>query len=147
MKVAFPILHDPDDLENTRTWFTYTPIIGWIVGSARQFRNEARFVSRAIDRGIVPESEWEAYEYSQEIRRQIEKIVIEHAYPENSTFHPLDPFELMIVLRYGDLNEVEIVMELEKEFGFDFTDEILEWLVEEKVTFIDFIRFIEARNS
>ncbi len=145
--MPFPLLHDPHSLENTRTWFTYIPIIGWIVGSARQLRNEAKLVSQSIDRGVVPESEWEAYEYNREIRHKIEKIVIEHAYPENSTFHPLDPFELMIVLRYGDLNEVEIIMKIEDAFDFDFDSPLCDWLVEEKVSFIDFIRFIEKKTS
>lgn len=144
--VSFPLLHDPDDLEDTRTWFTRIPIIGWIIGAARQYRNEAKLVNQPINRGVVSESEWEVYEYDVQIRRKIEKIVIEYAYPEDSTFHPLDPFELMIVLRYGDLNEVEIMMELEKEFGFDFDNELCDWLIDKKVTFIDFIRYIEQAN-
>ena len=62
-----------------------------------------------------------------------------------STFHPYDPFELMMELRYGDLKEVEIMRDIEDAFGIEFTDELCDWLVRDKVSFIDFIRFLERR--
>ena len=51
----------------------------------------------------------------------------------------------MMVLRYGDLKEVEIMRDIEDAFGIEFTDELCDWLVRDKVSFIDFIRFLERR--
>ena len=105
--------------------------------------NERRLVQQAVERGPIPESEWEKHQYSHDIRKKLERIVIDHAFPPKSTFHPLDPFELMMVLRYGDLNEIEIMMAIEDEFGVEMDEELIDWIVKERVTFIEFIRFLE----
>jgi len=139
----FPLLHDPEEMENTNTWLTRIPIIGWQIGGFRQYRNEAELVREAVRRGQVPESEWEKHKYDKAIREKLEQIVINWAYPKGSTFHPEDPFELMMVLRYGDLNEVAIMRDIEHAFDIKFTVELGEWLVQDKVSFIDFIHYIE----
>ena len=105
--------------------------------------NERKLVQQAVERGIIPESEWEKHQYSYDIRKKLERIVIDHAFPQKSTFHPLDPFELMMVLRYGDLNEIEIMMAIEDEFGVEMGEELIDWILKKKVTFIDFIHFLE----
>ena len=111
---------------------------------ARQIRTEKALVNQAIDRGRVPESAWAPYIYDEAIRRKIEEIVIDCAYPKGSTFHPLDPVELMFVLRYGDLNEVEILMAVEEQLGFKVHDSLATRLIDEHTTFIDFIRLVES---
>lgn len=80
----------------------------------RQLKTERALVDQAVARGPAPESAWSAYTYTEAIRQTIEEIVINHAFPKGSTFHPHDPVELMFVLRYGDLNEIEIVMDIEE---------------------------------
>ena len=139
----FPLLHDPEDTENTNTWITKIPIVGSDIGYSRQRRNETKLVRQAVRRGRVPESEWEKHKYNKVVRSKLEQIVIDSAYPKGSTFHPQDPFELMMVLRYGDLNEVEIMADIEHAFGIKFTDQLCEWLVRDKAPFIDFIHYIE----
>lgn len=139
-----PLLHDPDDLEQTDSWFCKIPIVGWQIGGMRQYANERRLVNQALDRGPVPESEWDQYEYSRPIRETIEKIVIDWAYPRKSQFHPHDPIELMMVLRYGDLNECGIMRDIEDKFGIRFDDGLIRWLIDKKVTFIDFIHYLES---
>lgn len=142
--MPFPLLHDPEPLRNTQTWFCKIPVIGWQVAGLRQEANEASLVRQAIDRGPVPESEWHGREYDKDIRAKLEKIVIANAYPKGATFHPDDPFELMMVLRYGDLNEVAIMMDIENTFGLDFNEDLYRRLVEEKMTFLQFIRYVES---
>jgi len=117
-----------------------------MVGYQRQIAVEYALVNQAIERGPVPESAWASYSYDMNIRRTIERIVIDHAYPEGSTFHPLDPVELMFVLRYGDLNEVEILLAIEEELGFRVDDALTARLIAERTTFIEFIRLV-ARPS
>ncbi|MEK7413487.1 MAG: hypothetical protein AAB263_09255 [Planctomycetota bacterium] len=138
------LLHDPDPSLDTKSKVTGVPIIGPAIGYYRQVENERRLVRQAIDRGPVPEAEWERCHYSKDIRKKIEGIIIAYAFPKGSTFHPEDPIELMMVLRYGDLNECEIIMDIESAFGFKFTDELCRKLVEEKTTFIEFIHFVEG---
>lgn len=101
-------------------------------------------VEQTIKRGPVPESAWAPYTYDENIRRTIERIVIEHAYPEGSTFHPLDPVELMFVLRYGDLNEVEILLAIQEELGFRVDDALTARLIAERTTFVEFIQMVAA---
>ena len=139
----FPLLHDPQEIENTDTWFTKIPIVGSNICYSRQRRNEIKLVRQAVRRGRVPESEWESHRYDKTIREKLEQIVIDWAYPKGSTFHPGDPFELMMVIRYGDLNEVGIMRDIEDTFGIEFTDKLCEWLVRDEVSFIDFIHYIE----
>ena len=50
----------------------------------------------------------------------------------------------MFVLRYGDLNEVAIVDDIEKQTGFQMDNDFLTRLVEEKTTFIEFIRTVSG---
>ena len=139
----FPLLHDPEEKESTNTRFTRIPFIGWQIGGFRQYRNEAKLVRQAVRRGRVPESEWEKHKFDKTIREKLEQIVVDWAYPKGSTFHPDDPFELMMVLRYGDLNEVGIMRDIENTFGIKITLELCEWLVRDKASFIDFIHYIE----
>ena len=80
-------------------------------------------------------------------RRTIEEIVIDCAYPKGSTFHPHDPVELMFVLRFGDLNEVEILMAVEELLGFKMDDSLVVRLIDEHTTFIDFIRMVESATA
>lgn len=143
MDTEYTLLHDPEASARCDTWFCKIPIIGWQIGGMRQFANERKLVQQAVERGPIPESEWEKHQYSRDIRKKLEKIVIDHAFPKKSTFHPLDPFELMMVLRYGDLNEIEIMMAIEDEFGVKMGEELIDWIVKERITFIDFIHFLE----
>lgn len=54
----------------------------------------------------------------------------------------------MSVLRYGDLNEVEIIMDIEEEYGISFDDQWLQnCLIIEKMTFFNFIKYIEANRK
>lgn len=139
----FPLLHDPPSSEPRGAWLARIPVVGWTVAYQRQIAIEASLVSQAIERGPVPESAWADYTYDESIRRTIERIVIEHAYPERSTFHPLDPVELMFVLRYGDLNEVEILLAIEEELGFKVDDVLVAKLIAEGTTFVEFINIVE----
>jgi hypothetical protein len=143
----FPLLHDPLDQKKTDTWFCKIPILGWQVAYWRQCDNEAALVNQAVKRGPVPEDAWAGRSYDPAIREKLSKIVIDRAYPKGSEFHPDDPFELMMVLRYGDLNECEIMMDIEDAFGIKFTDVITNWLVEKKVTFIQFIQYIQTAQQ
>lgn len=129
------------------TWICRIPLIGWHIAYARQLANEAKLVSQAVERGPVPESEWEGYVYSRAIRERLERIVIESAYPQGSTFHPLDPFELMIVLRYGDLNELEIMREIEECYGISFDDTLIDLLLKEQMPFVEFIQYLEPHAA
>lgn len=140
---TFPLLHDPPACQQRGTWIHRIPVIGWTVGYQRQIVFEMALVNQAIERGPVPESAWASYTYDMNIRRTIERIVIDHAYPEGSTFHPLDPVELMFVLRYGDLNEVEILLAIEKELGFRVDDALMARLIAERTTFVEFIKMVE----
>jgi hypothetical protein len=144
MSDDFPLLHDPPGHDEPKDWTYRIPIIGWICSCGEQLDREKALTDQAVQRGPVPESAWEQYEYSKEVRSKIEGIVRRHAYPKGSTFHPLDPVELMFVLRYGDLNEVQIMMEIEGEFQCEFSDEFGNRLITEHTTFIDFIRMVEA---
>ncbi len=139
---AFPLLQDPPNHEQPGTWVDRIPVIGWTVGYRRQIALEMALVEQTIKRGPVPESAWASYTYDENIRRTIERIVIEHAYPEGSTFHPLDPVELMFVLRYGDLNEVEILLAIQEELGFRIDDALTARLIAERTTFVEFIKMV-----
>ena len=119
-------------------------MIGWTVGYRRQIALEMALVEQTIKRGPVPESAWAPYTYDETVRRTIERIVIEHAYPEGSTFHPLDPVELMFVLRCGDLNEVEILLAIQEELGFRIDDALTARLIAERTTFVEFIQMVAA---
>ncbi|MCC7436211.1 MAG: hypothetical protein IT363_16165 [Methanoregulaceae archaeon] len=143
MDEPFPLLHDPPSHEQRRTWIDRIPVIGGMVGYQRQIALEVSLVNQAIERGPVPESVWAPFTYDMNIRRTIERIVIDHAYPAGSTFHPLDPVELMFVLRYGDLNEVEILLAIEGELGFRVDDALMARLIAERMTFIEFIEMVE----
>lgn len=145
MSEPFPLLHDPPDQGNGEKWYFRIPILGWMGAYQRQLRIEAELVDQAVDRGPVPESAWAPYTYDEATRRTIEEIVIRCAYPKGSTFHPLDPVELMFVLRYGDLNEVEILMAIEEELGFVVEDSLATRLIAERTTFIEFIRMVEEQ--
>lgn len=136
MSESFPLLHDPPVSFQVRK-----------ADDQWQLKLEEALVRQAVDRGPVPESAWAPYTYSMTIRRKIEEIVIESAYPKGSTFHPLDPVELMFVLRYGDLNEVEILIAIEEELGFKISDSLCSQLVSERTTFIDFIKMVESGTS
>lgn len=125
-------------------WF---PIVGWYVGYRRQVENERRLVDQAVQRGRIPESLWAEHDCNHEIRRKIEEIVIEHAFPVGSTFHPLDPIELMTVIRYGDLNEIEIIMAIEETFHLKITDQDIQKWIKSKTTFVDFIRWVEEHQG
>ena len=140
-------MHDPPGYDEPEPWSYRIPIIGWICSYGRQLEREKALVSQAIERDPVSEGIWDQYEHSREIREKIEDIVRTLAYPGGSTFHPLDPVELMFVLRYGDLNEVQIMMCIEDEFGYDMDEELCNRLIEEKTTFIDFIRMVEVASS
>jgi hypothetical protein len=144
MNERFPLLHDPPGHDEPKDWTYRIPIVGWIAQFAEQVQLEKALTDQAVDRGPVPESAWEQFEYSKEVRHKIEEIVRRHAYPKGSTFHPLDPVELMFVLRYGDLNEVNIMMDIEDEFKCEFSGEFVNRLIAERTTFIDFIKMIEA---
>ncbi len=143
----FPLLHDPPGYEDMEKWWHRIPIIGWTASFWRWRDLEVDLEDQPKNRGPVPESAWEAYEYDESIRQAIEAIVIGNAYPKGSTCHPLDPGELMFVLRYGDLNEVALVQDIEERFGFDMPDSLLIQLIEEKTTFIDFIRLVERERT
>ncbi len=139
----FPLLHDPENMQDPNTWFCNIPILGDGIGYWRQCNNELRLVNQAVERGPVPEEAWEKYTYNKAIRKEIEQIVIERAFPAKSQFHPEDPIELMMVLRYGDLNEWEIMMRIDDRYGIKFTDDLIDWLIDSQVTFIEFIKYIE----
>ena len=139
----FPLLHDPDKQADTDAWYCRIPVIGWMIGGSRQYANERRLVRQAIDRGPVPREAWQNKPYDSEIREKVSKIAIAHAYPNGSEFHPDDPIELMLVLRYGDLNECEMMMDIEDAFGIKFTDELVKHLIEDKVTFLQFIQYLQ----
>ena len=143
MVESFPLLHDPPESSQLETWFHRFPVVGWLFAYQRQLQTEKALVDQAVSRGPVPDSAWANYTYDESVRQTIEQIVIDYAYPKGSTFHPLDPVELMFVLRYGDLNEVEIVEEIEKRLRFKMDDSLIAKLVKERTTFIDFIRIIE----
>jgi hypothetical protein len=113
----------------------------------QQLAREAALVNQAIERGPVPESAWAPYSYDEVVRRTIERIVVSHAYPKGSTFHPLDPVELMFVLRYGDLNEVEILLAIEEELGFRVDDALASRLITERTTFLEFIQMVDESQS
>ncbi|MBI5707191.1 MAG: hypothetical protein HZC36_09415 [Armatimonadetes bacterium] len=147
MVESFPLLHDPPGPDQRSRWFFKIPIVGWIAGYAQQVKVEKALVEQAIDRGPVPESTWSPYPYDVAIRRKIEAIVVDHAYPKGSTFHPLDPVELMFVLRYGDLNEVEILLAIESQLGFKVDDDLAARLIEEHTTFVDFIAMIDSATT
>ncbi len=135
---AFPLLHDPVEPRKQTRWLRKLPFLGYWL----QLRAEHALVTQPAERGPVPEAVWNAYSHPGAIRRQVEEIVIRHAYPKGSTFHPLDPIELMFVLRYGDLNEVCILMDIERELGLTMDDELVRRLIVERTTFIDFIRMV-----
>jgi hypothetical protein len=150
MGESFPLLHDPPGQNAPVPWYQEIPIFGpHFFGYWRQLAIEMELEQQAIDRGPVPESEWELYEYSESVRRTIEEIVLECAYPKGSTFHPLDPIELMFVLRYGDLNEQEILIGIDRKLGFKVDYPLACRLIAERTTFIEFIRMVEenARAS
>lgn len=138
----FPLLHDPDEMQEADTWFCRIPVIGWLIGGSRQRANERRLVKQAVERGPVPPDAWKDEPHDPAIREKLSQIVIDRAYPKGSEFHPKDPFELVMVLRYGDLNEVEIMMDIEDQYGIEFTEDLTKWLIEEKATFIQFIQYI-----
>ena len=142
-----PLLHDPPDQQDTDSWICKIPIVGWSIGGMRQYANEEKLVNQAVERGPVPESVWQNLNYNHRIRTRIEEIVRDCAYPEEATFHPLDPFELMMVLRYGSLNEMEIIIAIEHEFGVKLEDAFILRLVDEKTPFIDFIHYIEKHEQ
>ena len=143
MSGSFPLLHDPARHEHSDKWYCRIPVFGWIAAYAQQIATEQALVDQAISRGPVPESAWTSCAYSESIRRKIEAIVIAIAFPKGSTFHPLDPVEFMFVLRYGDLNEVEILIEIERQLGFKVDDTLVDQLIHEQTTFIDFIKIVE----
>ncbi len=142
-----PLLHDPPNQQDDDSWFCKIPVIGWHIGGMRQYANEEKLVNQAVERGPVPESAWAGHMYDHRIRAEIENIVRDCAYPDEATFHPLDPFELMMVLRYGDLNEVEIIIAIEQEFGIKLDDAFIQKLVEEQTPFIEFIHYVEANEK
>ncbi|MDQ2986291.1 MAG: hypothetical protein M3R13_06155 [Armatimonadota bacterium] len=144
MNENFPLLHDPPRHYEREPWFYRIPIIGWVCGYARQLELERALVNQAADRGPVSESTWNRYAYSKEIRQKIESIVLNHAFPSGSTFHPLDPVEFMFVLRYGDLNEVAIIMDIEDQLGFEMGADLCAGLIEDQISFIDFIRMVQS---
>lgn len=143
MNDTLPLLHDPPGHEQRSTWLTRIPVVGWTFTYQLQLAAEAALVNQAIERGPVPESAWASHTYDDTIRRTIERIVIDHAYPKGSTFHPLDPVELMFVLRYGDLNEVEILLAIEEELGFKVDDLLVAKLIAARTTFVEFIKMVE----
>ncbi len=147
MPAEFPLLHDPDHAAATDTWPCRIPIIGWQIAGLREYGNQRMLVNQAVARGPVPESEWMNYHYNREIRTRLEEIVRRRAYPDEATFHPRDPFELMMVLRYGDLNEIEIMMDIENEFGIEFDDQLTDWVLTAKVSFIEFIHYLEQHGK
>lgn len=53
----------------------------------------------------------------------------------------------MMVLRYGDLNELEIILAIEHEFGVKLEDAFIQKLVEEQTPFIEFIHYIEEHEQ
>ena len=140
----FPLLHDPARHERGDKWYCRIPVFGWMAAYAEQIAAEQALVDQAVSRGPVPDTVWTSYTYSESIRRKIEAIVIANAFPKGSTFHPLDPVELMFVLRYGDLNEVEILISIEEVLGFTVDDALVEQLIHDRTTFIDFIRLVEG---
>ncbi|MEX2242443.1 MAG: hypothetical protein WD716_01215 [Fimbriimonadaceae bacterium] len=145
MSESFPLLHDPPALTEKRWW--RVPVVGWLGSYSRQLQTEHALVSQAVSRGPVPESAWAPYVYNDAVRRTIERIVIDNAFPKGSTFHPLDPVELMFVLRYGDLNEVEILMDVEEKLCFKIDDSLIARLIDDHTTFIDFIHLIERTTG
>lgn len=94
----------------------------------------------------MPLEVWADRPHDPEIRRRLTEIVIDCAYAKGSDFNPDDPFELMMVLRYGDLNEREIMIDIEREYGVEFTEELINWLIDEKVTFLQFIHYIQQNR-
>lgn len=123
------------------------PLLGGFLLYGWQLQREHALVDQAVERGPAPEAAWVPYVYDESIRRHIEHIVLRHAFPKGSTFHPLDPVELMFVLRYGDLNEVAILIDIERELRFKVDDRLVALLITERVTFIDFIRMVaESRG-
>lgn len=147
MNDTLPLLHNPPGHEQRSTWLTRIPVVGWTFAYQRQVAAEAALVNQAIERGPVPESAWASHTYDDTIRRTIERIVIDHAYPKGSTFHPLDPVELMFVLRYGDLNEVEILLAIDEELGFKVDDLLAAKLIAERTTFVEFIKLVDASQA
>lgn len=141
---GFPLLHDPPGHDYDKHWFYKIPILGWVAGYSRQIKAERALEQQPLERGPVPESAWEPYHYDLYIRQRIEEIVTDNAYPKGSTFHPLDPVELIFVFRYGDLNEVEIIMDIEEAFGIKIEDEMVGRLIQDRTTFIDFIHWVQA---
>jgi hypothetical protein len=143
---SFALLHDPPDYDLNEPWYHWIPILGWICGYSRQVEREGALVDQAVKRGAVDESAWDRYNFDKEIRQKVEAIVLALAFPKGSTFHPHDPVELMFVLRYGDLNEVQIMMALEDELGFSMDEEMCNRVIQEKTTFIEFIKMVEEAN-
>ncbi|MCU0316515.1 MAG: hypothetical protein MUC92_07980 [Fimbriimonadaceae bacterium] len=142
----FPLLQGTHRLGRV-SWLERLPLVGSFVAYGRQLREEKALVNQAVERGPVPAEVWESRHYNPLIREKLETIVRDHAFPMQSQFHPDDPFELMMVLRYGDLNEVEIMMTIEEEFGIEFTPCLVQWLVNEQVTFLHFTQFVEDFSS
>jgi hypothetical protein len=143
----FPVLHDPDDLEEVPAWCMKVPFIGWCIAYGRQKRNERKLIKQAVARGRVSESAWNSVPHDHKTRIDIEKIVKDYTYGEEATFHPDDPFELMCVLRYGDLNEVEIIMAIENRFDLKISEATSQLWVAEKTSFLEVIRWIEEQKG
>lgn len=137
------LLHDPPNQKKIWTTFTKVPIFGWWEAYNRQLDNENLLVRQTLERGEVSEEVWEEFNYDKNVKEKVDEIVITYAYPEGSTFHPLDPVELMFVLRYGDGNEACIIMDIEYEFEVELGQDYIDQLIEEKTPYNDFINYIE----
>ncbi len=142
--MPFKLLHDPECPQNATAWYCFIPVVGWMIGYHRQVANEKMLWKQAKQRGPVPASAWAGRRCDHSIRDRITEIIRASAYYQDATFHPDDPFELMMVLRYGDLNEVEIMMALEDEYGIEFDDPMMERL-HAGMTFCEFIQYVEGR--
>lgn len=148
---GFPLLHDtPEPVQSGDPNAWRIPVLGLrIIRSWSCYyippepTREELLVRQASERGPVPESEWEPYEYVASIRESLTKIVLGPSLHNKLTLHPLDPFELTICLdgEWAELTLTEI------ELDFDVPANAIVGLVISDKTFLDVIHWIEAASA
>jgi len=101
--------------------------------------------SQCEKRGEVPANAWLGGE-RYEVARQIEGILGEVCWGVTLSFHPDDPFSVVGEWEIGDMSEVHALMNIERRFAVEISDEELQQLVADG-TFGDFVDMVQRKRN
>ena len=124
----------------------HVPIVRQLVHGTEWQRYFTSVRRQILTRGRVPDAVWMS-ERRCRAARKVEGVLSESVWGDDFTFHPTDPFFVVGGWEFGDLSEIESLMDIEESFGVHLDPWAVAGLLKNGLTFGDFVDYVLARQE